>query len=196
MNLGMVLPNSNCLRNRIEMMTDKFDILSTLVDFHENVVQIELEMHNISASLKINDPSITKNMIKESFQNVFVDHFKFEELVVFPAITEWDKERTYSKLIKDYLRIHKDLIAEGKRIISILDTNSFIGPNSRIDELTSAFTKLSIQNCSHARHEDNHIVPLINENKTLRFLSGRKMLTYQSIFKSMFPNKVATGHGK
>ena len=139
--------------------------------------------------MAVNVPQYTYDMFEELYKRDFVEHFKFEEMIVFPAIVAWSRNDTYTRLIDDYTRTHKELIASGIKILKKIDTTETALPKEQLRENVVLFAELNKRNCIHAKHEDLHIVPLLEENVTLRFLTGRNMVAYQSAFRNMNLNK-------
>ncbi len=168
-------------------MTEKIDLLSKLVQFHEDVEKIDGEMQTVLVSMAENVPEKTKVLFEQLYDRHFVFHFTFEEMVVFPAVQVWAASNAYDRLIADYCLIHKALLAEGKRILEGFGAVEDKSSGGRIPVTTAAFTRIKDVLLDHAAHENIHIVPLLQTEPTVRFLSGRNMLACKALFGKLFP---------
>ena len=162
-------------------MRDKIDLLPKVVEFHENCESLDHELRDTINSLSVNIIDHTKDMFNVFFQQNLIDHFNIEEMVIFPAVKAWAQNDTYDKLINDYLIEHKKLITEGKNILDTLTSNDIAFSKDDLLAMVREFADLNYRICAHSRHEDIHIVPLLKENTTIRFICGRRMLEYQNL---------------
>jgi hypothetical protein len=176
---------------------EKIDVLATMIVYHENVEQLKRNLQDITTSLLSNNPVQGAEKLKMLYQRDFIDHFRFEETIVFPAVQAWQKGSEYDKLIEEYIVIHGHLLPQANDIVTLLA--SVNGPLSKevARAAITAIAKLTGRMCGHARHEDEHLVPLIKANPTLRFLSSRKLIACKATFKSIFadaesPNQTTT----
>jgi hypothetical protein len=101
----------------------------------------------------------------------------------------WSPDKKYKKIINEYSAVHRDLLSEGNQIFSETGFASKLTSKEGVIEILTAFFKFSGRVCDHARHENQHIVPLIENNQTLRFLSSRNLRVYHAAFKSEIKNK-------
>lgn len=167
-------------------MSEKIDLLFRIVDFHEDVAKMETDFTAVINSVAVNVPGYTLKTFEDYFQKDFVDHFKFEEMVVFPAIVAWVQEGEVIKIINAYKKIHNELLETGRNILDKFVREENKLPKENLIEIATSFVRLNKKTCIHASHEEQYIVPLVQNNSTIRFLTGRNAVSYQEIYKAMF----------
>jgi hypothetical protein len=158
---------------------DKINLLSRMVVFHEDAARLSEEFHGIIATLSEDAPEKAKARLKALIKNDFIDHFQFEESIVFPAVKAWARvagSGSHYGPIVGYLEMHKKLLAEATRAFSAFDALGAAPAREAVSSVAEAFVKLSRELCDHARDEDGHILPLLKNNPVLRFVSSRRHL--------------------
>jgi hypothetical protein len=161
---------------------DKTDILTTIVVYHEEAEQLGRKLGDIAAFLSNCNLASASEQFKELYQHDFVDHFKFEEHVIFPAVHAWDQGGKYAKLLHTYTSVHSELLAQGEKALAFLGVPEASLTRELVMKAAEAFSKLSDRLCRHACDENEHIVPVIQNNPTLRFLTARKMVEAKTAF--------------
>jgi hypothetical protein len=159
---------------------EKIDLLSTMIVFHEDIERLDKDFHVIISSLATDIPEKTKERFTSLIQKDIVDHFKFEESIVFPVVKIWAKsvhDSRYHKIISGYLEAHKRLHGDAIHLQSAFDSLGNTVTTENISAMTTTFANFNSEMCAHAKDENEHIVSLLKENPTLRFLSSRKRLT-------------------
>jgi hemerythrin superfamily protein len=158
---------------------DKINLLSQMEVFHEDARRLERDFRELVAALSGGEPEKTKDRLRAIVKSDFVDHFKFEESVVFPAVKTWaavTKNVGHFAPIGGYLETHKRLLMGAAQAVSAFEALGTTASRREISSVAEAFAKLSKELCEHASVEDDHIVRLLKDNPTLRFLSSRRSL--------------------
>jgi hypothetical protein len=147
--------------------------------FHENVEGFEREFHAIITNLAGNTPDSSKQRLKTLIVNNVIDHFYFEEKIVFPIVLGWAKHvrnSSYHKLISGYLEIHRKLLAQAAQVQSAFEAIGEVATKESISPVIIDFAKFNKEFCNHANHENENLVSLLKKNATLRFLSNRQKI--------------------
>jgi hypothetical protein len=164
------------------MMKDKIDLFSRLSVYHEHVLQLAQAFTPIISFIAGNEIDRAKEQFTAVLKNEFVNHFTLEENVVFPAIRVWSRDKKLRRIIDEYLTVHEELLTNGNGIIMQLSVKENEFSKERAMEIVTALGNLNNLMVRHASDENEHIIPLLEHNPTLRFLSGRNMRAYHLDF--------------
>jgi iron-sulfur cluster repair protein YtfE (RIC family) len=167
-------------------MNNVIDILTKLVAYHEDAQKYGVVLANLSKTLKENSFLLFKKKIEVFHEAIIADHFRFEELIVFPAIQSVKNHFKIQKAIIMFLDQHKKIADSTKNLMSFqLDK---IEPE-QLKMVQENLLYLSRQMLEHIKAENDILMPLINSNRSIRFLMGKAFITYKSKYKKLYSDK-------
>lgn len=161
-------------------MKDKIDLFSQLSAYHENILKLSQIFKPVIQYIEASDIEKAKNEFSRIYIAQFIEHFNFEEKIIFPAIKAWSKDIIYRELINRYLQEHIDMRNKGNEIILKLSTANSQFSTEQIQTVINEYEMLLKTVTDHAIDENARIIPLLKNNLQLRFLSNRNMVIYKT----------------
>jgi iron-sulfur cluster repair protein YtfE (RIC family) len=158
-------------------MREKIDLMAQLVTYHEDIDALFSELNEIIRSTGLNFLEYTHDRFLDFFAVNLEEHFLFEEQIVFPAIVSYYEEPKTLQLIAQYTSEHKELLRDSRELLTILNEVGVSTDPQTLGEIITLFSELSKRILNHAKHENMAIVPLVRDNSTVRFITGRLMLS-------------------
>jgi hemerythrin-like domain-containing protein len=143
------------------------DPLLRVIKDHEKVSEFLEDMREVMSFLHDEEAWSKVKPIEDFFQKYVIDHFEFEEKIVFPAILLKAATPESIKLILELQREHGIMLAkleEFQRIAS----KSVIPPDKKTGaELNFVARKIIDILLMHASKEDDNILPVLEKNKKI-----------------------------
>lgn len=164
-------------------MNDKVDLFSQMSHYHEQVQLVKREFIHLISIVAAGETERATEQFSHFFRNNFVNHFKFEEMVVFPALRTWSGNQKYTPLLEEYLSLHEKLLVMGSEIKLLLLSRPAELTKEYASELVVRLGTCSVMLLQHAQSENTNIVPLLKQNSTLRFLSGKNLPAFKMALK-------------
>ena len=165
---------------------DKVDILSRLSIFHEDVSALQNHIRQVLTLLGNGHLHHASKYFHGFYRNSLVYHFAFEENVVFPAILAWGQKVEFAELISGYEELHRNLIQEGTVISELLESGEENSEAISVHQIAESLAQLCGNLQRHAQHENSHIIPLLEKNSSLRFLTGRNYYLFKNEAQKYF----------
>ncbi len=168
------------------MKKEKVDILSDLINYHENVFAYAEEIKKIHKSFSEGSvPKAWRNFY--NFYNTdIIQHFEFEEKVVFPAIVGGKKSIAVKEFISNLLFEHIDIKQDGAKLLKLYTANRETISQDAIPIIEDSLIKFGNYCTTHAVKENNKLLPIVETNKRVRFLMGRAFLEFRNVYKHRF----------
>jgi iron-sulfur cluster repair protein YtfE (RIC family) len=145
----------------------QMDPLIRLIKDHEKVSEFLEDMRKVMSFLHDKEAWSKVKPIEDFFQERIVDHFEFEEKIVFPAILSKAATPETIKLILELQKEHGIILTkleEFQRIAS----KSVIPPDEETSaELNFVARKIIDILLMHASKEDDNMLPILEKNKQI-----------------------------
>ena len=162
-------------------MQNKIDALASMVQYHEDLSEAKTFLSEMAGSVKTEGFSEMESRFVRFFKPKIEEHFKFEELIIFPALLTAVPAVTKSGLINRLKLEHREILYRCDRIFETLK-QPFNQEN--ISELTAHFVALAGALQGHIIREDREAVPLVGKNAGVRFIMSKKYLSLRNQFDS------------
>lgn len=141
------------------------DPLRRLIKYHEEVSEYLETLKEASDFLPEKESWSKIKSMKDFFQRNVIDHFKFEEEVIFPPLLLGFATRETIKLILELQREHGNILNELEEFQKITSKMSL---GSETSEELQAVGKRIIDNLlDHAKKEDKKLLPILKEHRHL-----------------------------
>jgi len=124
---------------------------------HHHVSEFIANLNQLAPLLREYDPVKKTNGIKAFLQIHVVDHFAFEETVVFPALLALDTNVATRSLISELQYEHKTILLEVEKLHRLLQADD-------LGEFESAFRGFLGTLQRHAAKEDQLLYPLVQHH--------------------------------
>jgi hemerythrin superfamily protein len=161
------------------MATGKVDLLSQIIQYHENTAEIETGLASFIQAYKAGVYEDAYFWLRTFYDRYVVEHFNFEETIVFPALVQRQPSVLFKKKIAGYLRVHQTIYSLGLALLRQTD------PEIKTKDRSQAkkdFIKFKLAVTAHAQAENREIVPLVEGDAAVRFLMGKSFIKYRKQF--------------
>jgi iron-sulfur cluster repair protein YtfE (RIC family) len=146
------------------MNTEWVDPIKRLINDHEEVTEYA---ENLKEMLTIlNNPEILDkiNSIKGFFDRNLVEHFAFEEDIIFPVIKSKIVTKHTELLIHELLVDHDILKAGLKDFTALFDSSMLSHSNEFLVEMSKIGQGVTERLLRHAAREDDELLPILREH--------------------------------
>jgi iron-sulfur cluster repair protein YtfE (RIC family) len=169
---------------------DKIDLLRRIATYHENIENFYTGFQNTLHAFETDTAQRALNSFREYFINEVMEHFAFEEKIVFPALRFNKKDRQIANCVNELTKDHTAIFAAFEQFVASLDTQE-----SRLDAIElQAVRKALAELCAlvlvHTKKEELCLIPLVEQHETVRYLMGTRLLRYRLELGEMFATKV------
>ena len=141
------------------------DPLRRLIKYHEEVSEYLENLREASDFLPEKESWSKIESMKAFFQRNVIDHFKFEEEVIFPPLLLGFATQETIKLILELQREHGNILNELEEFQKITSKMSLDSEAS--EELQAVSKKIIANLLAHAKKEDKELLPILKEHRHL-----------------------------
>ncbi len=140
------------------------DPLSRLIKYHEDVSEY-LEIIAEALGFLFDEQAWIKiEQIKDFFERNVIEHFKFEEEIVFPLVLLKVATPDSIKLILELQKEHGSILKELEEFQKIISENGFPFDKETSTKLNVDGRKILDSLLPHASKEDDNLVPILKKN--------------------------------
>ncbi len=164
----------------------KIDLLRDMVRYHENIKDYQTRLSTIYGSFFKNEAMTAWQEFFNFFRTDIIEHFKFEESIVFPAILKVKTDDTTKQYIAKLMATHKELVKKGITLFDLFSWNKYNISDRDAEEILNSVKAFSVDTMVHNENERKGLLPIIKESRSIRFLLGRSVITYQNIYKEKY----------
>ena len=143
--------------------TDWIDPLLRLIKYHEDISEFLENLEEILDFLHEEEFWSKIKQIENFFKRNVIDHFKFEEKMVFPAVLSRAATPDSIKLILELQREHGLMLKELEGFQKIISEIQF--DKERHARLNIVVRKIIDNLLAHASKEDNELLPILQKNR-------------------------------
>jgi hypothetical protein len=164
------------------------DSFRTLVLYHEDIIQFQNTFTGLIKGVSINKTEEMFNRFQAYILTDLDQHFKFEELVVFPAVIQKELHSSpRRKLVKQLTLEHGAFMEQATQIIK--DSADFSNNKNfeYLKQITENMGDLLGKIMQHATIENQNVVPLVKYDNNMRFVINRGYFKHKLIFTSLKP---------
>ncbi len=153
---------------------DKLDLLSRFVEYHEQLG----ECYTMIEQLKLfaeggNQNSSSSSDVRFHLHHRLQEHFTFEDQVLFPTLMGDRKYLSLKEALVGFSEEHRQLLLFTGRAAPYPE------PTHELNGLLQFRAELK----KHADQERQRLVPLVENDVSLRFLIGRRMVAAHGLKK-------------
>ena len=164
----------------------KIDILLTLADYHENIRILEQQLKELLHRFVSGATTDIRETFEIFFRHNLIYHFRFEELIVFPAVLKWQGGKEHSRRLAEYLTVHQKILKEAEDIVAVFNAiNDGILSHDEALRIGGLVARLGEATGAHAADENIHLVPLVRDTPIIRYLAGRNYITFRTLLRQL-----------
>jgi len=141
------------------------DPLRRLIKYHEEVSEYLENLKEASDFLPEKEGWSKIKSMEDFFQRNVIDHFKFEEEVIFPPLLAGFATQGTIKLILELQREHGNILNELEEFQKITAKMSL--DNEASEKLQAVGKKIIDNLLAHAKKEDKELLPILKEHRHL-----------------------------
>ena len=168
------------------MQSEKVDILTDLVHYHENVVTYAQAIKKIHRAFAQGAVPFAWRNFYDFYHTDIIQHFEFEEKVVFPAIVAGKGSVGVRELIGRLEYEHIEIKRDGAELLTLYKANKESVVEKDVPIIEQLLVKFGNDNTRHAVLENEKLLPIIENNKRIRFLMGRAFLDYRNRYRKRY----------
>jgi len=143
------------------------DSLKRLIRDHEDVSEYIEVLKEILGFLHEEEAWSKIKPIEDFFERNLIDHFKFEEKIVFPTILSRAATPDSIKLILVLQREHGSILKELEEFQKIISENAFPLDKDTNTRLNVVGRKIIDSLLTHASKEDDKLLPILKKNRQI-----------------------------
>lgn len=162
---------------------DKFDMLAGITEYHE-------DMSRSFSKIKELQQGIADKLTPEVLASIdaFLDrsitlHFRFEDMVVFPAVARSTEDARLLKIVYTLQLQHAQVQRQLRTYREIIDGFAKRKVSPDLDSLALSLGELRDHLFPHVELEEKEIVPYVRENRLVRFLMGKKFMELRKFLR-------------
>jgi iron-sulfur cluster repair protein YtfE (RIC family) len=167
------------------VMKNKIDVFSKMVHYHENVHMYSDIIKNVLDLFEQKKYSEAFDLFSDFYFKEIHDHFRFEEIIVFPAIMTYEMNVTVHEAIKRLIEGHEVMLGLCGKIMSEKDRKEEF-TDQIVQPITDYLEELRIAIGPHAELEEKLLFPMIQSDNRVRFLMGRAFVQFRSDYKDKY----------
>ena len=149
--------------------TDEWvDPLKRLIRDHKETLEFVEYLEQVMRILQEKDSWEKLKSIEIFFNRHILEHFAFEETVIFPAVLSGIASPESRELIPELQSEHQSILKELEAVQTLASGSSPLSPDSDMDKgLYAVVRQIMDSLLRHASKEDDRLLPIIEKNRHL-----------------------------